>query len=276
MFRRWAWLPTWLAGNETHMDVPGDVPGDAPPPVGEPLPRGMHTFFLDDTHAATVLGEVTSDATRVWDPQLHMDAQLARYHAITAVLAAKQLPPELVRIVLQMACEGRRMHVVRADTVHYTNDANARHLQTLPLPSKLMHHFLLQVRVEISSHDQGWSSDPNREWVGTYQGSYTWWELTLDRHVIEEGGDAAQDDGSAPSSSPALGDVVEVERALLAYNIHGSREFKTHTVTLNASHPILQKAEPGDTLSVWARSQFGGWVNTVQYVDVGVCLDWNA
>lgn len=194
----------------------------------------------------------------VWDRDTHLPLQAIRFRKLQHILAQRGLPPELVRYVLLLAEEARMLCVSRADYTLYGNNTNARYLRTPPLPSKLMHHFLLRVVVDIDSHDQGWSSDPHEEWRGTYQGSWTWWELSLDRPRHDEDG------------------YFEVHRVHLTHNLHASRDFRRHTLTFRRHDPIAWDAQPGDVLSLWARTQYPGWTNFVRYARISVWMDWDA
>ncbi|WFD01393.1 hypothetical protein MOBT1_000056 [Malassezia obtusa] len=194
---------------------------------------------------------------QVWDRDPHAALQVIRYRKVQRLISERGLPPELVRHILLLAEEARTLSASRAETMVYTDDANECYLRTPPLPSKLLRHFLLRVVVDIDSHDQGWSSDPNRSWLGTYQGSYTWWELSLDR----QGAD---------------GEWAEVHRVHLTHNIHASHDFRRHTLTFTAEDPVVSDAQPGDVLSLWARTQFMAWVNIVRYARISVWIDWEA
>lgn len=225
----------------------------------------------------------TGGAAYVWDRDPHMALQVERHRALQEILSHKGLPPELVCYILVLSDDARMLSVTRAEDQVYTNDANVCHLQTPPLPSKLVRHFVARIVVDTDSHDQGWSSDPMREWIGTYQGSYTWWELSLHRKDPEATGAEAPkaevpgpDDTSEVEEADPMPGYTEVHRTHLTHNIHGSRDFRRHTITLERGHPILEDARPGDVLCLWARTQFMAWTNFVRYARISVWLDWDA
>lgn len=219
----------------------------------------------NDTNDAppTVLNDVPPDdqapdtPTHVWDRDPHAALQVQRYRELQYVLSEKGMPPELVRHILLLADEARMLSVTRAETMVYTDDANECYLRTPPIPSKLRHHFLRRIVVDIDSHDQGWSGERNRSWLGTYQGSYTWWELTLERRNEQ-------------------GEWEEVHRTHLTHNIHASREFRRHTLEFHMDDSIALDAQPDDRLCVYARTQFAAWVNIVRYARISIWLDWDA
>ncbi|WFD32335.1 hypothetical protein MSPP1_003380 [Malassezia sp. CBS 17886] len=226
---------------------------------------------------------------RAWDTDTHEGMKRGRYLEIRDLITRKGLPPELSHAIFALAGEGCERSVSRGDSATYMSDANVRYIRTPQLASRLVQNFVMQVIVDVDSHDQGWSSDPNRGWVGTYQGSHTWWDLTLDRPVSAHGahGDSDDNQGSGAGSrheSP-LGRTHErsptprwdeVHRAVLARNLHASSQFRRHTATLGCDAPIVRDARPGDCYSLWARTQYPGWTNTVRYGRISVLFNWDA
>lgn len=230
---------------------------DAPPPRFAPVPNDTEDTPLPVPNDAPPDDQAPDTPTHVWDRDPHAALQVLRFRELQRALSEKGMPPELVRHILLLADEARMLSVTRAETMVYTDDADECYLRTPPIPSKLRHNFIRRIVVDIDSHDQGWSGERNRSWLGTYQGSYTWWELSLDRRNEQ-------------------GEWEEVHRTHLTHNIHASREFRRHTLEFRADDPIAFDAQPGDRLSVWARTQFAAWVNIVRYARISVWLDWDA
>ncbi|WVR04764.1 hypothetical protein IAU60_001776 [Kwoniella sp. DSM 27419] len=95
-----------------------------------------------------------------------------------------------------------------------------------------------KVVIETVSRDQGWiQNDPT--YYGTYEGSFSWFEITLLRGT----------------------DEVEGSRCSVQNNIHAGQYYKDHTNTLYADHPTVKLARPGDRFVLWARAQYPGWQN---------------
>ncbi|WFD42978.1 hypothetical protein MPSI1_001629 [Malassezia psittaci] len=239
-----AWLRDRFLGNDTqqHGEMQGEIIEDS--------------YFVDDQSDLTGTTSFSS-LTHVWDRDPHAALQVIRIQKIQRILADHGLPPEIIRYIIRLAEEARVLSVTRAETKSYTDDANECYLRTPPLMSHLMQNFLMRISVDIDSHDQGWSNEPNRSWIGTYQGSYTWWEIALERQNQQ-------------------GEYIEVAREHLTHNIHASREFRRHTLDLTLPDTLTSLAQPNDVLSLWARTQFAGWVNIVRYARISVWIDWDA
>ena len=128
----------------------------------------------------------------------------------------------------------------REETVRVSND-NISYLTSEPIPSGKR---LKKVVITVVSKDQGWSSYPDDH--GTYRGSWTWFELSV--------------------GSP-LKDSGEKWRGEVTRNLHAHGDFKEHVIEIKDGE-LYEKAESGDVLTVWARAQFPGWVNTVKKVKI--------
>lgn len=265
------WVQSLWQGTSTSSDASNEQAEE----VQQPIPPRRRVRIYDDA-AEPVYNPPSFEGRVDWDVDTESDAssmesQVARHRSIQRILSQKGLPPELLRRVDAFADEGYDLCVSRSFLGMYTNNANTRYLYTPPLASSLHHGCLLRVEVEMDSHDQGWSSEPNRSWLGTYQGSYTWWDLTLERPA-----QAAQ--SSAETGSDTEEDVpawTEIHRQELCRNIHASDAFKVHTITLDTSSPIVQDAQPGDRLCVWVRTQFPGWINFARHASIRVRLAWS-
>ncbi|WFD26227.1 hypothetical protein MNAN1_001204 [Malassezia nana] len=207
---------------------------------------------------------------RDWDVpnkvSLRKEAQQQRHAKIQHLLARKGMPPELIQRICMEAGEGLLCTVSRDEDAVYSNNANAVYVTTPPLSSSWVRGFVLSVTVDTWSHDQGWSSELRRDWLGTYQGSYTWWELTLDRPSRPlPRTDAGNQDPDA---------TEEIHRVHVCHNIHASREYKHHTITFDYDHPLVRDIQQGDRLSLWVRTQYPGWCNFVRSAQIHVRFYW--
>ena len=198
------------------------------------------------------------------DANRHRDARVSGYEQgerpedsefhptpedIALVRSSLPLPPELITQILDLAGYWTLSRVTRSDPSYarYT-DANVRFLRSLPIQGGEFTHPLRRVVISTDSKDQGWSSYPETQ--GTREGSWTWFELSLD--------DGGTDD-----------EMVRVE---VVRNIHAGQRFEKHRAVIEDER-ILKQAKKGDRLSVWARAMYPGWVNSVRSVDIEV---WSA
>ena len=157
---------------------------------------------------------------------------------IALVRSSLPLPPELVTQILDCAEYWTLSQAIRSDLVNYTF-ANKRYLQSPPIQGGDFAHPLRRLVITTDSKDQGWSSYPETQ--GTRDGSWTWFDLTLD-------------DGET-------GD--EIVRLEVVRNVHAGKRFETYRAVIEDER-ILKRARKGDRLSVWARAMYPGWVNYVQ------------
>ena len=214
------------------------------------------------------------------DPEIDIEAQQHRYTQIKNVLLSKGLPLHLIAYIFRLAQDGLELSIERRVYAIYSNNANTRYLRTPPLESNYAGHFVLQVIVDIYSHDQGWSTDPHREWIGTYNGSHTWWDITLDRpDAASYAKDhfANMDDSSDSERESVFTPVTysEIHRRELCRNLHASDKFQLHTIVLSSDDPLVRDAQPGDVFSLWARTQYPAWMNLVSYARIRARLCWD-
>lgn len=214
------------------------------------------------------------------DPEIDVEAQQHRYVQIRDMLFSKGLPYHLIAYIFQLAQDGLELSIERQVYAIYSNNANTKYLSTPQLESNHPRNFVLQVVVDIYSHDQGWSTDPHREWIGTYDGSHTWWDLTLDRPVLASHSDdrLAYPDDSSDSERNSVSTTAmyaEIHRTELCRNLHASDKFQLQTIVLSSDNPLIQDAQPGDVFSLWARTQYPAWMNFVSYARIRVCLCWD-
>jgi len=214
------------------------------------------------------------------DPEIDIEAQQHRYTQIKNVLLSKGLPLHLIAYIFRLAQDGIELSIERRVYAMYSNNANTRYLRTPPLESNYAGHFVLQVIVDIYSHDQGWSTDPHREWIGTYNGSHTWWDLTLDRpDAASYAKDhfANMDDSSDSERESVFTPVTysEIHRRELCRNLHASDKFQLHTIVLSSDDPLVRDAQHGDVFSLWARTLYPAWMNLVSYARIRARLCWD-
>ena len=214
------------------------------------------------------------------DPEIDIEAQQHRYTQIRSILLSKGLPHHLIAYIFRLAQDGIELSIERRVYAMYSNNANTRYLRTPPLESNHARHFVLQVIVEIYSHDQGWSTDPHREWFGTYNGSHTWWDLTLDRpnaasYSKEKFANVNGSSDSECESVPTPVTYNEIHRRELCRNLHASDKFQLHTIVLSSDDPLVRDAQPGDVFSLWARTQYPAWMNLVSYARIRARLCWD-
>ncbi|OCF45765.1 hypothetical protein I317_00253 [Kwoniella heveanensis CBS 569] len=107
--------------------------------------------------------------------------------------------------------------------------------------------WLRKVVIETFSKDQGWSSG-NPAHYGTYEGSYSWFEISLLRGARE----------------------VEGSRHTVQHNVHAGQYFKRHRNVLQPDHPTLALAQPGDQIVLWVRARYPGWKNLINEAAITV------
>ncbi|WFD34998.1 hypothetical protein MCUN1_001844 [Malassezia cuniculi] len=222
----------------------------------QPPPQALYDeeeLTTDESDVSSVhMGYVSS----AWDPDPDRVAAVQRMRATRILLAHRGLPPELISKVFMLSGDGQTLSTTRSKVENYSNNANEVYLRTLPLESRLVRNFLLRVMIHIESHDQGWSSDSHTEWFGTTQGSWTWWDLSLERQG---------EDGP-----------VEVHRIELQRNLHAVSSFQSFDIVLEPDSPIVRDAVSGDRLVLWVRTMFPGWINFVRCARITAVMDWDA
>jgi hypothetical protein len=89
----------------------------------------------------------------------------------------------------------------------------------------------------------GWSSD-NRRFVGTYEASWTWFEVGV------------------------MGKKT-VENKLIQHNVHAKREPTYHEVVWEKDEPWLRdNVETGDVIALYPMARYPGWVNHVLSAEI--------
>ena len=129
----------------------------------------------------------------------------------------------------------------------------------------------------IQAHDQGWGGGTGCR--GTYQGSYTW----FDAYILNGNAPIEPDRPFTPTSCKLQTNRVAI-RETQRYHItwhyldaispdseEASRielEDGRGSETLDGSK--VRSMKLGDTVSVWARARFPGWINHVKSVSLRV------
>ncbi|KAI5818997.1 hypothetical protein BZA77DRAFT_305499 [Pyronema omphalodes] len=102
---------------------------------------------------------------------------------------------------------------------------------------------LRRIIFKMNSHDQGWSSD-NRRFVGTYEASWTWFEVGI------------------------MG-KKSVENKIIQYNVHAKREPTYHEVVWERDEPWLKdNVDTGDVIALYPMARYPGWVNHVLSAEI--------
>lgn len=169
----------------------------------------------------------------------------------TRGILLRHFPLELVQIILDAA--GYYPHSVFAMPAHHLNnplEVRVVRLQAV-LTSPIMDtEFISHVVIRTESHDQGWSSYPQDQ--GTFNNSWTWFDLALVRNPTE----------SVPTEAPPDWRIYT--------NLHASRTWQTNKVVLDKSNEVIGALRPGDSLAILAEARFLGWVNTVRSAKIKV------
>ncbi|OXV08955.1 hypothetical protein Egran_03283 [Elaphomyces granulatus] len=151
-------------------------------------------------------------------------------------------------------------------------------------------HPCCKIVFTIQSHDQGWGGEPGS--TGSYWGSYTW----FDAYILPQGyrsngdGNASQDEAPIAPERPFIPTATRLQK-----NRAAVRETQRYNITWHYLDSIDQHSEEaeridreegrgsamldgsnvrsmklGDTVSVWARARFPGWINHVKSISVRV------
>ncbi|KAJ6179768.1 hypothetical protein N7519_010229 [Penicillium mononematosum] len=164
----------------------------------------------------------------------------------------QKLPSELVLDVLEFAEYWVLSAVHREDRMEYTErDCHDRTPYLTSEPIQGERFPVREIRINIWSHDQGWSS--YREDHGTFRNSWTWFELGIER-------------------PPGRDDTSKDEDLRLATNVHAGRETMHHRIMYNGDQKPrwMQYLQPGDRISIVPRARFPGWRNTVEKASIEV------
>lgn len=159
-----------------------------------------------------------------------------------------RLPSELVLEVLEYAQYWVQSRVERDESISCTESDRARsYLASKPIQDGRLE----EIRIDIWSHDQGWSS--YRQDHGTLRNSWTWCELGIER----------------PEGREAISEVVGME---IATNVHARSEARHHQIIYRRYQNLqwVQKLQAGDIIRILPKARFPGWENTVEKASIEI------
>ncbi|OCK85117.1 hypothetical protein K432DRAFT_67438 [Lepidopterella palustris CBS 459.81] len=241
---------------------------------------------------------------------------------VRSYLSRLNLPTELALAIIDFAqyyplARGHTLgNFTIAASTHRLNSAALLLVVSDPIPSGTKGERLKprSVKFKLRSHDQGWGGErgcrgrvPSHSfhYIGTYSGSYTWFEACILRPLPTTS-------TSTSTSRPALTlpytfnpyptavclrpvgfDLVHCsassrETAVMWHiqsNVCASSEEKVHEVewrrgAVQEIEPgkgigkdFVEKLRPGDRVGVWARALYPGWVNHVKEVGVEIVVE---
>ncbi|KAJ6124323.1 hypothetical protein N7471_011640 [Penicillium samsonianum] len=164
----------------------------------------------------------------------------------------QKLPSELVLEILEFAEYWVLSTVHREDSVDYTeSDCRDRTPYLTSEPIQGERFPVREIRINIWSHDQGWSS--YREDHGTFRNSWTWFDLAIER-------------------PPGRDDISKDENLRLATNVHAGRAAMHHRIMFHRDQKLrwMQNLQAGDRILIVPRALFPGWRNTVEKASIEV------
>ncbi|KAJ5351595.1 hypothetical protein N7452_000569 [Penicillium brevicompactum] len=161
------------------------------------------------------------------------------------------LPAELVLDILALAKYWLETAVMRGDVFTY-DDVNYAKRQPYLTSEPIPEGRLEEIRIDIWSHDQGWSS--YRESYGTYENSWTWFELEIEKF----------------EDRTVIGKTDSIR---LATNVHAQKEAQHHQIVFSRQNNVtlMQALETGDRVSIIPLARFPGWRNTVERASIQIC-----
>lgn len=192
------------------------------------------------------------------NPSSYPPSQIKHHHPRNLDEAVKTfnvlrhlLPAELVLEILALAEYWLETTAIRDDESIY-NEVNYTERQPYLTSEPIPEGRLEEIRIDIWSHDQGWSS--YRESYGTYENSWTWFELGIE-------------------SSERRTAIANADPIRLATNVHAQREAQHHRVVFQRqmNEPLMQALQPGDRVSIIPLARFPGWRNTVEKASIQIC-----
>ncbi|DAZ99212.1 TPA: hypothetical protein N0F65_008245 [Lagenidium giganteum] len=172
----------------------------------------------------------------------------------TMFTRGKGLPGDVVAQILALGGLHYCCDAVTTEVLQGSNNMDQLYLEVaiptreqLRLPSGLELAECLEVMVDCCSHDQGWAS-LDQELNGTYRSSFTWSELEVTKQPLPE----------------AMEEIV-IPRTTASVNLRASRAFRWHRKIFDHNDPVVAKVTPGCKCRLYMRSQYPGWINSVNY-----------
>ncbi|KAJ5906812.1 uncharacterized protein N7473_003728 [Penicillium subrubescens] len=167
----------------------------------------------------------------------------------------KKLPAELALQILDCAQYWVLSQVSMERAISYQeHDCRDRAPYLVSDPIQGGRSPVREIRIDIWSHDQGWSS--YTEDHGTYRNSWTWFEMGIIRAPGTEG-------------------VSEDFNIRLATNMHASRVTQNHQKVYRADDdlPWMRSLQAGDRISIIPRALYPGWQNFVEKAFIEIYTD---
>ncbi len=185
------------------------------------------------------------------------------------------IPNEIILEILDQPSRWIRTRVINARVAtenepirvgsNLQNRGEQQILATNPLSQPEV-QCIRRVVYTFRSRDQGWSSYPNQH--GTYEGSFTWFEASLTRPI---GTDLIEAERHVQLQVKTAKERTRYE---LQRNRHAGRDPENYRHELELDHKLLQHAEEGDSVLLWARATFPGWENRLFNASIEVwCVD---
>lgn len=186
------------------------------------------------------------------------------------------IPNEIILQILEDPSRWIRTRVIHARlraeqeplriSSNLQNRGDMQILATNPLSEREIRG-LRNVVYTFRSRDQGWSSEAN-QYHGTYEHSWTWFEAGLTRPI----------DSSASETEREHQLQIRAAKEGLRYDLqrnrHAGSDPENYRHELGRYHELLQRAEDGDSVVLWARASFPGWENRVYNARIEVwCSD---
>lgn len=189
--------------------------------------------------------------------EIHL-SQIIEINSILTKLT--KLPNELILVILQYAVLSHASFSAETDETMFGRRFFLNHeYLSLSIPSSHALDFppgitvskkCSELIVECSSHDQGWSSQNNQH-NGTYIDSYTWSEVAILKNKENE-----EDK------------FEEFDRTKIGNNIRVDQSFRHHMKRFYEVDGFVKNVELGDKVTIFLRSEYGGWQNTANYASI--------
>lgn len=195
--------------------------------------------------------ELLSGSTR--QNHVHYPRDQEDFYEVLNILR-QRLPSELVLEVLGYAQYWVPSHVsISKEVVYREDDCRDRPLYLISDPIQGERARVGEIRVEISSHDQGWSSYPEDR--GTLRNSWTWFDLGIER-------------------SPDREKIPDCRK--IATNLHATSKTNRHRIVFRTDEdlPGMSLLRSGDCISIIPRALFPGWSNHVESASIEIYTDY--
>ena len=139
---------------------------------------------------------------------------------------------------------------------------------------------LRRVRFTFVSQDQGWS-DHSSTFGGTFDGSFSWWEMKIQRanngvQADQTNGFGIEDttakrDDLCPKTVSSVSPVspvpiwTDVQSLHLQNNRHAGEHMERYNIDVDNHYEVFEYLQPGDRIVLCACALYPGWQNIVEY-----------